>query len=88
MSDLLERVARRVAARIYRCSWDELPEGDRRSCRVLAQQRIEDVTAELDVVEQPPPFTPDPDLIDNNEGNTRIRNHDRAAAIRYLEENL
>lgn len=34
---------------------------------------------------EPPPLTPDPELIDNVEGNDRIRRRDRAAARAYVD---
>lgn len=34
---------------------------------------------------EPPPLRPDPDLIDNIEGNRKIRDADRAAARAYLD---
>lgn len=42
---LLEAVARRIANRIYRAGWDQLPEADRNSTRVLAALAIDDVRA-------------------------------------------
>jgi len=41
--DLIDAVARRVANRIYRAGWDQLPEADRHSTRVLAALAIDDV---------------------------------------------
>lgn len=42
---LIDRVAKRIADRIYRAGWDQLPEADRHSTRVLARLAIDDVHA-------------------------------------------
>ena len=40
---------------------------------------------DIDQVPAAPPLEPDPDLIDNAEGNDKIRREDRASAVAEVE---